>query len=200
MARLSLNKARLARETADLAMYRRYLPALDLKRQQLMAARATTRDRIACLEAELAAHVNAVGARLPMLADRDMVVDDLVHVTAIHRGTRNVAGTRVPVLDDIDVAVASYGYLTRPHWVDRLVVELTEALRLRLALVVEHEALDVLDAAIATVTRRVNLFEKVLIPRAQANIRRIRIALGDMERAAVVTSKIAKRKREAAHA
>jgi len=58
----------------------------------------------------------------------------------------------------------------------------------------------VLDAAIATVTRRVNLFEKVLIPRAQANIRRIRIALGDMERAAVVTSKIAKRKREGAHA
>lgn len=200
MARLSLNKARLARETADLAMYRRYLPALDLKRQQLMAARAAARIRIAALETELATHVETVGARLPMLADRGIALDGLVRVTAIRRGVRNVAGTPVPVLDDIDVAVAPYGYLTRPHWVDRLVVELTEALRLRLALVVEHEALAVLDDAIATVTRRVNLFEKVLIPRAQGNIRRIRIALGDMERAAVVTSKIAKRKREAAHA
>ena len=37
-----------------------------------------------------------------------------------------------------------------------------------------------------------------LIPKARANIRRIQIALGDLERAAVVTSKIAKRKREAA--
>ena len=190
----------MAREAADLAMYRRFLPALDLKRQQLMAARAATRDRIAALEADLAAHVAAVGTGLPMLADQDIAVEGLVRVTGFTRGTRNVAGTPVPVLDDIVVAVAPYGYLTRPHWVDRLVEALAAALRLRMALVVEHEALAVLDAAIATVTRRVNLFEKVLIPRAQANIKRIRIALGDMERAAVVTSKIAKRKREGAHA
>lgn len=200
MARLSLNKARLARETGDLAMYRRFLPALDLKRQQLMAARAATRGRIVALEADLAAHVAAVGARLPMLADRDMAVEGLVRITGITRGSRNVAGTPVPVLEDIAIAVAPYGYLTRPHWVDRLVTDLTDALRLRMALMVEQEALAVLEAAIATVTRRVNLFDKVLIPRAEANIKRIRIALGDMERAAVVTSKIAKRKREAAHA
>ena len=190
----------MAREAADLAMYRRFLPALDLKRQQLMAARAATRDRIAALEADLAAHVAAVGTGLPMLADQDIAVEGLVRVTGFTRGTRNVAGTPVPVLDDIAVAVTPYGYLTRPHWVDRLVEALAAALRLRMALVVEHEALAVLDAAIATVTRRVNLFEKVLIPRAQANIKRTRIALGDMERAAVVTPKIAKRKREGAHA
>ena len=54
-----------------------------------------------------------------------------------------------------------------------------------------------LDAALRKVTQRVNLFEKVLIPRARDNIRRIRIYLGDAERAAVVRSKIAKRKRAA---
>ena len=53
------------------------------------------------------------------------------------------------------------------------------------------------DAAVTKVTQRVNLFEKVLIPQARNNVRRIQIALGDVERAAVVTSKIAKRKREA---
>jgi V/A-type H+-transporting ATPase subunit D len=47
------------------------------------------------------------------------------------------------------------------------------------------------------VTQRVNLFDKVLIPQAEANIRRILVYLGDAERAAVVGAKIAKGKREA---
>jgi V/A-type H+/Na+-transporting ATPase subunit D len=44
------------------------------------------------------------------------------------------------------------------------------------------------------VTQRVNLFEKVLIPRTQAHIRKIQIFLGDAERAGVVTAKLAKAK------
>jgi len=200
MARLSLNKAQMAREAEALATYRKFLPALDLKRQQLMAARADAQARIARAEADLARLIEAIGAEIPMLANRDVALDGLVSVRAVHRGTRNVAGIALPVLRDIEIDVAPYGYLTRPHWVERYVVRLEEALRLRLSISLEQEALAILDAAVATVTRRVNLFEKVLIPRAQANIKRIRIALGDMERAAVVTSKIAKRKREAANA
>ena len=199
MARLSLNKAQMAREAEALSTYRKFLPALDLKRQQLMAARAETQARIARMEADLADLTEAVGAEIPMLANADIRLEGLVEVAGQRRGTRNVAGITLPVLEDIEIAVAPYGYLTRPHWVERVVARLEEALRLRLAIAVEHEALAILARAVATVTRRVNLFEKVLIPRAQANIKRIRIALGDMERAAVVTSKIAKRKREVAH-
>jgi len=44
------------------------------------------------------------------------------------------------------------------------------------------------------VTQRVNLFDKILIPTARRNIQRIRIYLGETERAAVVTSKLAKSK------
>ena len=55
--------------------------------------------------------------------------------------------------------------------------------------------LELLDEAVRTITQRVNLFDKVLIPRAQANIKRIRIFLADGERAAVVRAKIAKAKR-----
>ena len=40
MARLQLNKSSLAREAAQLRSYERFLPSLDLKRQQLMAERA----------------------------------------------------------------------------------------------------------------------------------------------------------------
>ena len=44
--------------------------------------------------------------------------------------------------------------------------------------------------------QRVNLFEKVMIPNTQDNIRRIRIALGDQMTAGVARAKIAKAKLE----
>ncbi len=54
-----------------------------------------------------------------------------------------------------------------------------------------------LEEAVRKATQRVNLVEKVLIPRSRAHIKKIRIYLSDEERAAVVRSKIAKKKRAA---
>jgi len=45
-------------------------------------------------------------------------------------------------------------------------------------------------------TQRFNLFEKVLTPQTEANIKKIKIYLSDAERAAVVNSKIAKKKKQ----
>jgi len=59
---------------------------------------------------------------------------------------------------------------------------------------VEQERLRRLERAVKRVTQRVNLFDKVLIPRTRENIRRIHIHLADGERSAVVRAKLAKRK------
>lgn len=197
MTRLSLNKAQLAREMNDLSMYGRFLPALDLKRQQLMAERKKAETRLTEIDADIASRFETIGAEIPMLADRAIDLEGLVRLKTARIGERNVVGQRLPVLDGIEVEIAPYGYLVRPHWVDLVAERLTQILRLRIEARVIERQLALLDRAIRKVTQRVNLFEKVLIPRARSNIRRIRIALGDRERAAVVTSKIAKRKREA---
>jgi len=63
---------------------------------------------------------------------------------------------------------------------------------INLAVQVETERVRRLERADRRITQRINLFEKILIPGAQENIRRIRIFLGDAEMAAVVRSKIAK--------
>ncbi len=195
MARLSLSKAQLARETQAMAQYRRYLPALDLKRKQLLQERQTAGARLAALKAEIAERVAAVGAELPMLANREIALDGVVRIRSIEVTTRNLVGLRVPVLAGLETERAPYGLLVRPHWVDRLSERLEEVLRREVEARLLAEEIVLLDAAIVKVMQRVNLFEKVLIPRAEANIKRIRIALGDIARAAVVTSKIAKSKR-----
>ena len=198
MARLQLSKAQLARETAALARYRRYLPALDLKRKQLIAERNRARARLAEAEAAIAARMEAIGAEIPMLANTEIDLAGLARVARLQVGERNIVGVRVPVLERLEIEIVPYGYMLRPHWVDLSAERLREVVRREVEARLLREEIALLDAAVTKVMQRVNLFEKVLIPRTRTRIARIRIALGDAERAGVVTSKIAKRKREGA--
>jgi V/A-type H+/Na+-transporting ATPase subunit D len=200
MARLNLSKAQLAKEKTNLAMYRRYLPSLDLKRRQLTAERKKTEARIAEIQAEIERRIAGIGAEIPMLADKDIDLKGLATLKSVRLGEINVVGQRLPSLEAIEVEVVSYGYMARPHWVDLVAQRLEEVLKLRVGAQVTRRQVTLLEAAVTKVTQRVNLFDKVLIPRTKANIRRIDIALGDLERAAVVNSKIAKRKKAGAAA
>ena len=197
MARLALNKASLSQQMRQLKAFERYLPSLDLKRRQLMAERE--RERAAMERTRQASEElrKSVATQIPMLANCEIDLSALVKVKEVRMGERNVVGLRLPQLEGVEVQARQYGYLTKPHWVDRLVDKLTRMLELQVQLVVHERRETLLDEAVRKVTQRVNLFEKILIPRAKANIRQIRVYLGDAERAAVVRSKIAKRKRAA---
>ena len=85
-------------------------------------------------------------------------------------------------------------------WVDTTAQMLRQMMELRIRAQVEERRLALLEQAVKTITQRVNLFDKVLIPRARQNIKRIQIYLSDLQTAAVVRSKIAKRKRAVAEA
>jgi V/A-type H+-transporting ATPase subunit D len=195
VARTPLNKAELARKKRQLATYQRFLPSLDMKRKQLMAERRRARQTLADLRADLAETRRQAGETLPMLADEQVDVERLLRVSQVQLGRQNVVGVALPTLDDVHFARAAYGYLAKPHWVDPLVELLESRLRLEIAERIAAERLRLLEEALKKVTQRVNLFDKVLIPRTQEEIKHIQIALGDAERAAVVRAKFAKRKR-----
>jgi len=197
MARLALNKSSLSKLTRQLGTFEKFLPSLDLKRKQLMAERARAQGALQRTGQEMATLRESIAGRLPMLANREIELADLVQLKAARLGEENVVGTRLPVLEAVEVQLRDYGYLEKPHWVDRLSDELTTMIELHVRLTVERRRVALLEEAVRKVTQRVNLFEKVLIPRAKEHIRKIRIYLSDAERAAVVRSKIAKRKRAA---
>ena len=69
-----------------------------------------------------------------------------------------------------------------------------KALELDLQAEVLDEQVRLLSQELRTTTQRVNLFEKVKIPETKANIKKIGIFLGDEQVAAVVRSKISKKK------
>ena len=109
----------------------------------------------------------------------------------------NIAGTDIPVLDGVDFKEQEYSFLDFPLWVDYGL----EAVKKMILLKVSYQVLEKQDEAVKEELRitnqRVNLFEKVKIPEACENIKKIQIYLGDMQTAAVVIGKIAKGKKEA---
>jgi V/A-type H+-transporting ATPase subunit D len=197
MAKVSLSKSSLSQQSQQLKSYQQFLPSLDMKRKQLMGERARELTERRALEAELEAVRGRVAETLPMLANDEIDLSRLVQLERVELGRENRMGTWLPTLAELKIAVRPYGYLSKPHWTEPLVDGLREALRLRIELLLAEQRLALLDKAVRTVTQRVNLFDKVLIPQTRANIKRIRIALSDAERAAVVRSKIAKKKRAA---
>jgi V/A-type H+-transporting ATPase subunit D len=194
MARLQLNKSSLAREQTQLKSYERFLPSLDLKRQQLMAERVRAREEVDRLEQMVQALVQQVGEKLPMLAQQGVALDGLVKLKDYKVKEVNVVGVKLPDLDRIEVVVRPYSVLAKPHWVDAAALLLHDVIEARVRVKIAEERVRIFDKAVATITQRVNLFEKVLIPRAKANIKKIRIYLSDEQMQAVVRSKISKRK------
>ena len=92
--------------------------------------------------------------------------------------------------------VAEYSMLAKPHWVDMLVEQLKQMVEQKTRIEVAAERVRLIEQAERKITQRVNLFDKILIPTAKKNIKKIQIYLADAERAAVVRSKITKRKRK----
>jgi V/A-type H+-transporting ATPase subunit D len=194
---LALNKSSLKQQGDQLKMFRRFLPSLDLKRQQLLAALKESRNQLDAARREVAEHADSLERLYALLGSSSMGSQDLaslVRVRAVRVEEENVVGTKLPVVRELDIETAEYSTLVTPFWVDLLVESLRQMATLRVRLQVQEMRVESLEAASRRITQRVNLFEKVLIPGAQRNIQRIRIFLSDEERAAVVRSKIAKRK------
>lgn len=195
MARTPLNKAELTRRKRALATYQRFLPSLDMKRKQLLSERQRAREERAEVRRESERLRRTVEQVLSMLAYQPIKVERLVDISEVEIEMQNVVGVPLPRLNEVHFDIAPYGYLATPHWIDRLVDLLCKQLREKVREQVATTREAALDVALKTVTQRLNLFDKVLIPRTQEAIKHIEIALGDAERAGVVRAKIAKRKR-----
>jgi len=198
MATLTLSKSSLQNERRKLASYRRFLPSLDLKRRQLVGERVRARAELEEAETALAGFLADIGERLPMLANRDIDLTGLAEVVSLDQDRENVVGVWLPRLRSFEVQVKDYARLGRPQWVDVAAARLRDCVELNLRVRFARRRAEILEQAVRRITQRVNLFEKILIPRTQKNIHHIQVYLGDAERTAVVRSKVAKRKRVAA--
>ncbi len=198
MAKLRLSKQALAKEREQLKLFQRLLPSLDLKRRQIKIEHDKAKRAVRDAERRAEEFEQRIGAELPMVSDDRLDIDGLLKVTDVETREQNVVGIKLPVLERMSFDETPYARLARPAWVDVAVERMKEAAELRVEVSIARLRVGVLDKAVRRITQRVNLFERVLIPGARANIKRIQIFLGDIERDAVVRSKLAKAKNKPA--
>ena len=192
---VALSKSSLQQQRDKLRLFERFLPSLELKRQQLTAEFKKAQQSLAEAERNADQASRSLGDLLPILGSTPMKLSGLLRVKRIELAEEDVLGLRLPTLRAVEFDEAKYSLLATPFWLDDLVACLKDVATYRLRLQVYRERVSRMKGAVRRVSQRVNLFEKVLIPNAKRDIARIQIFLSDVERAAVVTSKIAKAKR-----
>ncbi len=198
MAKIKLTKNELKKQKDELKMYQRYLPTLMLKKQQLQTEIRITETRVRELRQEKERIDESFRTWIAVFGETGIFTADLLRVTEIRTVEGNIAGVEIPVFKGADFMVKSYDLARTPLWLDAAVERMRQVLLLDLEARILEEQRRRLEKELRTTTQRVNLFEKVKIPEAKVNIKKIRVYLGDQQTAAVVRGKIAKRGMERA--
>ncbi|MCX7026856.1 MAG: V-type ATP synthase subunit D [Spirochaetes bacterium] len=200
MSKIKLTKNELKHQKDALKMYERYLPTLQLKKQQLQVEMCGIESRLEALLAAKESLEKDFTAWIAVFSEEDKARTGeglpILRVTALRTAEGNIAGAHIPIFEGADFEFLDYDYFSTPLWVDRALKLMQSTLLIDLERSVVSEQLRLLGLELRTTTQRVNLFEKVKIPETQADIKRIRIYLGDQQTAQVVRGKIAKRKVE----
>jgi V/A-type H+-transporting ATPase subunit D len=194
MTTVAINKSSLATERNQLRLFQRFLPSLDLKRQQLLTEQKQAQRQLAEAEDEIDELTRSLTGLMKPLGAYEIDLSGLVTIDSVVIEEENIVGARLPVAREVKFKTAPYSMLAKPFWVDFFVEYMQRMCTLRVHLQINRERDRRLKQQVRKITQRVNLFDKVLIPRAQENIKRIQIGLSEQERTAVVRSKIAKRK------
>ena len=202
MSKLKLTKTELKAQSDALKQYRRFLPTLQLKKQQLQVELRKSRALVEANRSEYAALRAKLDAFVGLYADAGAAefIKNNLSVVQVIKSTANIAGVTVPVFDRVKFLRQNYDLFEAEFWMDGGIAAVEQLISLKEAGNVLEEQYRLLNVELLSTTQRVNLFEKVKIPECMENIRKIQIYLGDATTAAVVRSKIAKRKMQEAAA
>ena len=195
--KLTKNEQKVQKD--NLKQFERYLPTLQLKKQQLQSVIMKENAELEQLEIERTAMIGDLDDWIAVFAENSlfgdaMKLDRLVRPDTVICTTENIAGVSVPLFRELTFKGINYDVDDYPLWVDTALVKLREIARLDALESTQRKRVECLEKELRSTSQRVNLFEKVKIPEAKENIRVIGVYLGDQQTAAVVRGKISKKK------
>ncbi len=194
MAKIKLTKNELKVQKDALKMYRRYLPTLTLKKQQLQAEIRTIEANARAVRNEKKQLEEKFKSWIAVFSEENAFPQGIVSVSNIRKGFGNIAGVAIPIYEGADFSRGDYDLYETPLWVDMAANHMEKAMSLDLEAEVLDEQVRLLQKELLATSQRVNLFEKVKIPETQENIKKISIYMADQQVSAVVRSKISKKK------
>jgi len=192
MPKIKLTKTELKAQSDALKRFQRFLPMLQLKKQQLQAEIAVIDARIDEVNAREQDVRSSLAGWVKLFSLEDERLAKLVVFRRAVTDTSNIAGVTIPVYKGIEAETADLDLFDTPAWFDDAEALLKTVLELKAERTVLEAQRELVTQELQMTSQRVNLFEKVKIPECRENIRLIKIAIGDAQTASVTRGKIAK--------
>lgn len=197
MGEIKLTKNELRAQQKKLSQLEKYLPTLQLKKAMLQAEVYEARLEIERCEEQMLKTQAHVGKYASLLSGRFPVPPaDLAKILEVKKHHENIAGVDLPFFEEIIFQEVKYSLFDTPPWFEGVMMGLRALAEAHARVLVAREKKEALEKELRLVSIRVNLFEKILIPRSLKNIKTIKVFLGDQELAAVSRAKVAKAKIE----
>ncbi len=192
---IKLTKNELRNQQTRLSQFERYLPTLQLKKAMLQFEVSLILLDLQKLKEEFGQLRSQVEAFSHFFTEK--VACNLMQyadILLVKKTYENIAGVEIPIFEKVVFREPEYFLFDAPVWTDRATELVRNLVTGREKINVAEEKRRALEKELREVSIRVNLFEKILIPRSRDNIKKIRIFLGDQQLAAVAQAKVAKRK------
>lgn len=197
MATVKCTKNEMNRLQKKLVQLKKYLPTLQLKKMLLQAEVNKAKEEIEINTRRYKEEILALETSIKLLSDPSIkYVKKQVIVEKKNLSFDNIAGIEVPVLKSLTFKQSDDSIQFRPFWHADMTKHLRFAKKAYVTLEVSKEKKRILEEELRSVSIRVNLFEKRLIPDTEGDISTIKVFLGDQDLAAVSLSKLAKEKIE----
>ncbi|MGB7978040.1 MAG: V-type ATP synthase subunit D [Chlamydiales bacterium] len=192
---LKLTKTELRIQQTRLIQFQRYLPTLQLKKAMLQFEVSMVMIEIEKLQVEFQSISKRVESFSSLLLEKVTVnIEQYADILHVKKHYENIAGVEIPIFEKVIFREPEYFLFDTPAWTEPATEQLRDLVTAREKVSVAEEKKRALEKELREVSIRVNLFEKVLIPRAEENIKKIKIFLGDQQLSAVAQAKVAKRK------
>lgn len=196
--RIKLNKVSFRQQKQKLAMYRRFLPALEARKQQFLMELAIVRKQIEQETAHLQAVMDRIAAWAPLYGDIGALLKPFIGIKAVKSHIRNVAGLKIPQFEQVAFDDPAYSYFATHASFDEVLRQSKAAITVREKIRLLKQQERILFEGFRKTSQRINLYEQRLIPGCREAIRKITVYLQDQQAAAVGVAKVAKRLTEAA--
>ena len=196
MPKIKLTKSELKKQRDDLKQFSRFLPTLQLKKQQLQMEMLRCKEEMNKVTQKEEKLKNNIASWVQLFGEETVCEHllEIVKMKSITSERANIAGVDVPVFVRAEFEVEEYSLFETAVWFDSAIDIVQQIVSCKAEAYIIRQQYDLISHELRVTTQRVNLFEKVKIPECKENVKVIQIYLGDQQTATVGRSKMAKKK------
>lgn len=191
--RIRLNKVSLREQKQKVAMYERFLPALEARKQQLVMQLTVIRKNIRDQRNLMEKMLEEINSWASLYWEMEQMLRFYIAIREVRFASRNVAGLKIREFIEVVFDDPGYSLFRTSYSFDVVLKRTREVISLREHIRILEEQEFTLWEGFRKTSQRINLYEKRLTPQCREAIRKISVYLQDQQAAAVGVAKVAKR-------